>query len=184
MAYSLLNFLIDKAWNLSKGVPMTGGRKKWTEPWLRFLGLVPNGRQRSLNIVERWYAEEKQHVRRFTYHAQQMQYPQFRNKLLEIAADEQKHADWLGDKITLLRGKFPEVQEISLGGANSWQILLADLEEEKHCAAELLEQIRLTQAEFPDVGEVLQRIYDDEIKHRNEIQEMLLRSDPLALELV
>lgn len=159
---------------------MAGARKKWTESWLRFFGLMPNGRQRSLDILQERYIEEKHHVQRFTYHAQQMRYRQFRDKLLEIAAEEQEHADWLGDRISRLRGKFPNVPEISLGGANTWQLLLADLEEEKHCAAELLEQIRMTQSEFPDVSEVLQRIYDDEIRHRDEIQEMLLRSDPLA----
>ena len=154
--------------------------KKWTESWLRFLGLLPNGRRRSLDILQERYIEEKRHVRRFTYHAQQMQYPQFRDKLLEIAAEEQEHADWLGDKIRLLRGKFPDVPEIPLGGANSWQILLTDLEEEKHCAAELIEHIRAIQSEFPDVSDVLQRIYDDERKHLGDIQEMLARSDPLA----
>lgn len=162
---------------------MAGIRKNRTESWLRFLGLMPNGRRRSLDILQERYIEEKQHVQRFTYHAQQMQYPQFRDKLLQIAAEEQEHVEWLGDKIILLRGKFPDVPDIPLGGANSWATLLMDLEEEKHCAAELIERIRMSPPEFPDVSDVLQRIYDDEIKHRDALREMLIRSDPLAVAL-
>ncbi len=154
--------------------------KKWPDAWLRFLGLMPNGRRRSLDILQERYIEEKRHVQRFTHHAQQTQYPQFRNKLLEIAASEQQHADWLGDQISLLRGKFPDVPEVPLGGANSWQILLTDFEEEKQCAAGLIEQIRAIQSEFPDLSDLLQRIYDDERKHLRDIRDMLARSDPLA----
>lgn len=154
--------------------------KKWNESCLRFFGIMPYGRRRSLDILQARYIEEKQHVRRFTCHAQQMQYPQFRDKLLEIAANEQEHADWLGDQIRLLRGKLPDVPEIPFGGANSWQILLKDLEEEKHCAAELAEQIRAIQSEFPDISDVLLRIHEDERTHLDDIQEMLARSDPLA----
>jgi hypothetical protein len=35
-------------------------------------------------------------------------------------------------------------------------------------------------AEFPGVADTLQRIYDDSVKHRQEIREMLMRSDPQA----
>jgi len=157
---------------------MAGARNKWTDSWLRFLGLMPSDRQRSLDILQERYIEEKHHVQRFTHHAQQMRYRQFRDKLLEIAAEEQEHADWLGDQISRLRGKFPDVPELSVAGANNWQLLLADFDEESHCAAELVEQIRMIQDACPDVGDVLQRIHDDEIRHRDEIQEMLMRSDP------
>jgi rubrerythrin len=56
--------------------------------------------------------------------------------------------------------------------------LLADVEEEKHCSEELIEQMQSVRDEMPDVAEVLQRIYEDGEKHRAEIREMLMRSDP------
>ena len=64
---------------------------------------------------------------------------------------------------------------------NSWQYLLADLNEEKHCSAELIEQMQSVRDELPDIAEVLERIYEDGEKHRAEIRDMLMRSDPQSI---
>jgi bacterioferritin (cytochrome b1) len=155
--------------------------KNWLE-WLRgFVGLSPDGYRKVVEILRGRYIEEIQHVKRFTQHAQRMQYPQFREKLLRVASDEARHAEWIAQKITLLGGKLPAVPEIPATEKNSWQYLLADLDEEKHCAAELIEQIQSIGPELPGVAEVLQRISEDGEKHREEITEMLMRSDPQSL---
>ena len=39
------------------------------------------------------------------------------------------------------------------------------------------------ESEYPYVAELLQRIYEDEKKHRSEILGMLMRSDPFAASL-
>jgi bacterioferritin (cytochrome b1) len=127
------------------------------------------------------YIEERHHVMRFTEHAQKMQYPQFREKLLGIAAEEAKHAEWIAEKINLLGGRLPVVPDVPPTEQNSWQYLLADLEEEKHCSEELLEQIQTIRPDLPLVAAVLQRIYEDGSKHRQAIREMLIRSDPQAV---
>jgi hypothetical protein len=80
---------------------------------------------------------------RFTQHAQKMQYPQFREKLLGIAAEEATHAEWIAEKIVLLGGQVPLVPDLPPTEQNSWQYLLADLADEKHCSQELLEQIQM-----------------------------------------
>jgi bacterioferritin (cytochrome b1) len=155
--------------------------KSWLEWWGRFLGLSPTGYRQVVDMLRQRYIEEIQHVKRFTQHAQRMHYPQFREKLLRIASDEAQHAEWIAEQITLLGGKIPVVPEIPATDQNSWQYLLADLDEEKHCAAELMEQIQSIGAELPGVTEVLQRISQDGEKHREEIREMLMRSDPQSL---
>jgi hypothetical protein len=58
---------------------------------------------------------------------------------------------------------------------------LAELDEEKHCAAELMEQLQSIGAELHGVTEVLQRISPDAEKHREEIREMLMTSNPQSL---
>ncbi|MBI2363763.1 MAG: hypothetical protein HYV01_01995, partial [Deltaproteobacteria bacterium] len=55
------------------------------------------------------------------------------------------------------------------------------MEAERRCADELLDKIREIQPELPGVGEVLERMYEEGKKHRREIREMLMRSDPQAL---
>lgn len=149
--------------------------------WRRFLGLEPHPYLRAIELLRARYLEERQHVMRFTQHARKMQYPQFREKLLGIAAEEAKHAEWIAEKINLLGGQVPEVTAVPPTEQNSWQYLLADLQEEKHCSEELLEQIQTIQPELPQVAAVLQRIYEDGAKHRQTIREMLIRSDPQSV---
>ena len=155
--------------------------KNWSEWWRQFLGLSSDGYQRALEIVTRRYIEESQHVARFTQQAARMQYPQFRAKLLAIAADEAKHVESLAEKIKLFGGRLPEVPPVQEPTKNSWQYLLEDLNEQQVCAAELLEEVQRVREELPTVADVLQRIYDDGVMHRDEIRKMLMKSDPQSL---
>jgi bacterioferritin (cytochrome b1) len=148
------------------------------EQWRRFLGFSGDGYRKAVEILRQRYIEEMQHAKRFTQHAQRMQYPQFREKLLRIAVEEAQHAGWIAEKISLLGGKLPEIPEITGNERNSWQLLLADLDEEKRCADELMEQLQSIGTELPGVTQVLQRISEDGEKHREEITGMLMRSDP------
>ena len=155
--------------------------KSWSDWWRKILGCSPDGyREVDKNLQDR-YVHEMRHVKRYTRHAEKMQYPQFREKLLRIAADEARHAEWLADKITLFGEKLPSVPDVSNGEKNSWQYLLADLDEEQQCSAELIEQMQTVREELPDIAEVLERIYEDGEKHRAEIRDMLMRSDPQSI---
>jgi bacterioferritin (cytochrome b1) len=155
--------------------------KNWSEWWRRFLGASPDGDRNAIDILSRRYVEEMQAADRFKQHAQEMQYPQFREKLLSIATAKSKHADWLAEKIAALGGQLPEVPERRSMDENSWQYLLTDLEEENRSADHLPEQIWSIDSDHPDITAVLQRIYEEEKKYRGEIREMLMRSDAFAL---
>jgi rubrerythrin len=151
-----------------------------SEWWRSWFGAA-KGYDRVLNILRSRYADERQHAARFVQHAQKMQYPQFREELLRIAADESKHADWIAEKINELGGSLPSEPAVSPTTRNSWQYLLDDLEEERQCSAELETEILTLSSDHPQVAELLQRIDEEEHRHRNQITEMLMRSDPQAL---
>jgi len=153
-------------------------QKSWSDWWRQFLGVSPNGYREVLKILQDRYVDEMRHVKLYTQHAGKMQYPQFRERLLAIAADEARHAEWLAEKITLFGGKLPSAAEIPASEKTSWQYLLADVDEEKHCSDELIERMQTVRNELPDIAEVLERIYEDGEKHRSEIRDMLMRSDP------
>ena len=155
--------------------------KSWADSWRQFFGLSPEGYREIVKVLQDRYVEEMLHVKRYTQHAQKMQYPQFRERLLGIAAEEARHGEWLAEKIALLGGKLPEVPEIPANGINSWQYLLADLDEEKHCGADLIEKMQTVRNELPDIAEGLERIYEEGQRHQAEIREMMMRSDPQSI---
>jgi bacterioferritin (cytochrome b1) len=151
--------------------------------WRRFLGIPADRDQAAIEILRQRYAEEIQAVGQLTQHADKMHYPQFREKLLRIAADKSKHAEWIGEKILALGGKLPEVAEYRSSGENSWRYLQMDLATENRCADRLPEQIWRIESDHPDISKLLQRIFDAEKQHRQEITDMLMRSDGFALSL-
>ena len=155
--------------------------RSWSDWWRKFLGVSPDGYREVVKILQDRYVDEMRHVKRYTRHAEKMQYPQFREKLLRIAADEARHAEWLAEKITLFGGELPNVPDVSNGEKNSWQYLLADLDAEKRCSAELIEEMQTVREELPDIARVLEHIYEDGEKHRAEIRDMLMRSDPQSI---
>src|SRR4030095_12873123 len=157
--------------------------KDWSEWWRRSLGSPPGGDRKALDILRQRYVEEMQAAGRFKQPAQEMQYPQFRDKLLHIATEKSKHAEWIAEKIATLAGKLPEVPERRSMDENSWQYLLTDLEEENRSADHLPEQIWSIESDHPEINAVLQPIYEEEKKYRGEIRDMLMRSDSFALSL-
>jgi bacterioferritin (cytochrome b1) len=164
-----------------EGVAFMTYEKNWSDWWRQFLGVSPGGYRDVIKILASRYVEEMQHVRRYTEHAEHMQYPQFREKLLRIAADEARHAEWLAQKITLFGGTIPNVPKQPPSSKNSWQYLLGDLEEEKHCSDDLIEIMQTVRDELPDIAAMLERIYEDSERHSSEIRDMLARSDPQSI---
>lgn len=157
---------------------MRGELSHW---WRGFLGIGDEARRTALDILRQRYLDETEHAKTFNQHALQMHYPQFRDRLLHIAAEETEHAGLLAEKIIDLGGNLPEVAgEKAPTEHSSWQHLLKDLNEEGHCAGELMEQIWAVATEYPDIALLLENISKDEKKHRDELREMLMRSDGFA----
>ena len=84
-------------------------KNSWSEWWRQFLGFSADRSRQASEILMQRYIEKSQHVTRFTQHAERMQYQQFRQKLLTIAADEANHVERLAEKIKLFGGRLPDV---------------------------------------------------------------------------
>jgi len=158
-------------------------RQNWSNWWRGFLGAPPDRDRVALEILRQRYVEEMQGISQLTQHADKMHYPKFREKLLHIATDKSKHAQWIGEKIIALGGKLPEVPERPSTDENSWRCLQKDLAEENRCADRLPEQIWRIESDHPDISQFLQRIFQAEKKHRQEITDMMMRSDAFAQSL-
>jgi bacterioferritin (cytochrome b1) len=152
--------------------------------WNRFLASLPhNGQRKLLEILCREYVDEMESSLRLEWHAEQMRYPQFCERLLGIAKEEQRHAQWLAGRIYALGGQIPQVSFTPEEGLNSWECLRLDLEAEKRCSADLTEELALDKNVDPETAERLHRILEDEKNHREEIADMLMRSDPQTASL-
>jgi bacterioferritin (cytochrome b1) len=157
--------------------------KDWSEWWRRFLDLAPDESANAVDFLRQRYVEEMQRIERFRQHAEKMHYPQYREKFLEMAKEKRRHAERIGEKIVALGGKLPDVPERRSTDENSWKSLLMALEDENRSADRLPEQLRGIGLDHPDIAKFLKQISLEQENHRNEIREMLMRSDPFALSL-
>jgi len=153
----------------------------WSDWWRKFFGVSGDPYRSATEFLSERYIEKAQHAARLSQQAERMQYPQFRQKLLEIAAAETRHMEWLAEKIKFLGARLPNFAPVRETTKNSWQYLLQDLLAEQRSAPELLEQAQRLRGQFPDIAEVLERIYRDGAKHREALRDMLMKSDPQSL---
>jgi bacterioferritin (cytochrome b1) len=157
--------------------------KSWSGWWLRFLDLAPDESPNAIGFLHQRYVEEMQRLERFQRYAEKMHYPQYREKFLKMATDTSRHADRIGEKIAALGGRLPDVAERRSTDENSWRSLSMALEDESRSADRLPEQLRRIGINHPDITKFLQEISYEQKKHRDEIREMLMRSDPFAFSL-
>ncbi len=150
--------------------------------WWKFLRApASQNRQRLIELLSDEYVRQARDVAQFQEHANKMTYPHFRNRLLGIAEEERSHVEWLREKIRALGGKPPEVVLPVTSGRNNWECLLADVEEEGRDNSVVLGRIyTLGEEADPEIAEGLRRMHDDEKRHRQEILDMLMKSDPQA----
>jgi bacterioferritin (cytochrome b1) len=157
--------------------------KTWLEWQRRLLDLAPDEAPKAVDFLRERYVEEMQRIERFKQRAEKMHYPQYRAKFLQMAKEKRQHAEQIGEKIVALGGGLPDVAERRSTDENSWQSLSMALDEENRSADRLPEQLRSIESEHPDLAKFLQQISREQKKQRNEIREMLMRSDPFAFSL-
>lgn len=155
----------------------------WSEWWRGFLDLAPDESSKAVDFLRQRYIEEMQRIERFNQYAEKMHYPQYREKLLQMAKEKRQHAERIGQKIAALGGRLPDVAERRATDENSWQSLSMALDEENRSADRLPEQLRSIESENPDIVKFLQQISREQENHRGEIRDMLMRSDPFAQSL-
>jgi rubrerythrin len=143
--------------------------------------VFPDDRLRLVEMLCQAYLDEAKDVVQLTEHARRMAYPQFRERLLRIAVEEQAHVQLLREKILALGGTVPRVTFTLRNGRNSWECLRIDVEEEKRDYAALLEQILQIENVDPELAEGLRHIRAEERRHHTELLDMMLKSEPYAL---
>ena len=80
-----------------------------SDRWEKWFGACAEARAAVLSVLRHRYVRESQHAMRYRQHAEKIHYPEFREALISIAAEEEKHAEWIGAKIKDLGEKAPEV---------------------------------------------------------------------------
>lgn len=147
--------------------------------WGRFLAAFSSDdRPKLIENLRDAYRAEAGAVAQCTQHAQRMYYPHFRAGLLRIAAEIQAHIPWLREKILALGGDLPQFSSTPTMGSNSWECLRLDLEEAQRSRSNLLEWIHLAEHVEPEIAVGLRHIREEKLKHREELRDMLMKSDP------
>ncbi len=142
--------------------------------------LNPDSQRRFLEILSEEYIEKSENVIKFTDYAAHMTYPQFRENLLRIANEEQGDVHWLAKHITASGGDIPQISFSPRPGKNDWERLLMALEKKKRHVSDRVDRFVQLQRIDPEIGEELRRMRHEEEIHREQIQAMVMRSDPQA----
>ena len=156
--------------------------RDWSEWWRRFIGISDDSRRVAKILCQR-YIEEMQQHNRLAQVAEKMHYPQFRDRLLQMANEYKQQAGRLASEIVRLGGTLPDVPAVQVTNENSWQQLLTALDADERSADRLIEQLRAFGSASADVTVLLQEISREQRKHRDAIKDMLMRSDPFAFSL-
>jgi len=147
--------------------------------WHRVLATFhPDDQQRLLESLCAAYRAEARAVAQCTQHAHRMYYPQFRAELLRIAAEAAAHLPWLQEQILALGGNLPQLSFTPKIGSNSWECLRIGLEEAQRGCVNLLAWIHTAEQVAPEIAVGLRRIREAKQKHREELRDMLMKSDP------
>ncbi|HEX7230285.1 MAG TPA: ferritin-like domain-containing protein [Candidatus Binatia bacterium] len=134
-----------------------------------------------LDVLGECYVRESQHAMRYRQHAERIHCSEFRQELLRIAVEEQKHAESVGVQIQTLGGRIPEVIPVHVAKEqNLWQYLRTDLQEEERCAEELKDDLFLPLAKLPEIVRLLNQIDGDCKSHQRRIRAMLADVNPLS----
>ena len=147
--------------------------------WHRVLAAFsPDDCQRLLESLCDAYRAEAHAVAQCTQHAHRMYYPQFRVELLRMATEAAAQIPWLEEKIRALGGTLPLLSCTPQTGSNSWDCLRLDLEEAQRGRVNLLTWIHTAEQVEPEIAVGLRRIREAKQQHREELRDMLMKSDP------
>ena len=157
---------------------MWRGVKNSTARFLRRLRQDP--KQEIVELLGREYSDKMKDARQYRLHAEQMRYKHFRDQLLQIADEEEIHAQWLKDRIIAFEGEVPQIPSRLADGSNTWEDLKLDLMEEKRHDWDLRDHLPLVERFDAETANGLRRMLAEDSAHRALITAMLMRSDPLA----
>ncbi|MGE0827699.1 MAG: ferritin-like domain-containing protein [Candidatus Binatia bacterium] len=151
-------------------------RKKWGH-FVSESTVTGERHQLLAELCEQYHAKAHD-AAQLAAHAARMYYPQFRERLLRMATEEQAHVSWLRQQISQLGEDVPHPVVTPHLGQNSWECLLLDLENEKRRHAQLRRLAQTAAFVDPDMAVRLRHMCVEEQRHHDELWEMWMKSDP------
>jgi rubrerythrin len=143
--------------------------------------LHPDPRPTLLEALRDTYLAAAHAVTQFTQDAERMEYPQFRARLLRMAAEDQEHVTWLRDILLARGGAIPTRAGPPMVAPTSWEALLRDVAAERRAYEALLEPMHLAEQADPEIAEGFRRLRAAKQQHRETLLDMLVKSDPYTL---
>jgi rubrerythrin len=143
--------------------------------------LHPDPHPTLLEALRDTYLAEAHTVTQFAQDAERMEYPQFRARLLRMAAEDQEHVTWLRDTLLARGGAIPTRACPPTLAPTSWEALLRNVAAERHAYEALLEPMHLAEQADPEMAEGFHRLRAAKQQHREELLDMLVKSDPYTL---
>jgi rubrerythrin len=134
-----------------------------------------------LEALRDTYVAAAHTVTQVTQDAERMEYPQFRARLLQMAAEDQGHVTWLRDTLLARGGVIPTGAGPPTVAPTSWAALLREMAAARHAYDALLAPIRLAEQADPEVAAGFRRLRAATQQHRAGLLEMLVKSDPYTL---
>jgi len=147
----------------------------------RLLGSRSRPRDLLSELLEDYRAELAQaaHLRR---HAELARYPQVAAQLRRLADAEDGHAGLLRDHILRLGGAIPPVAPEPLPGRSQWERAVAARTAAQEKRRRLIEHAMHWDPEEPASASLLARIYDEDGEALGTYDDIVVRSDPHALD--
>jgi rubrerythrin len=149
--------------------------------WSRLFGTVGQSRDLVSDLLEDYRAETTQAIHLRT-HADHARYPQVAERLRALAEIEERHAGLLRDHILGLGGGIPPVAPEPLIGRNQWERAVAVRQAAQAKRRRLIEHATHWDPEEPTAAKLLARIYDEDGDTFSAYDDVIVRSDPHALD--
>jgi hypothetical protein len=149
--------------------------------WSRLFGTTAESRDLVSDLLDDYRAEATQAIQ-LRRHAELARYPQVAERLRALAEIEERHAGLLRDHILGLGGGIPPVAPTPLGGRNQWERIVAARKAAQEKRRRLIEHATHWDPDEPTAARLLARIYDEDGETLSAYDDVVVRSDPHALD--
>jgi len=133
------------------------------------------------DLVEAYRAEAEQ-AARLRQHAEHARYAQVATTLRDLAEVEDRHAGWLRDAILARSGGVPPVAPAPPVARNQWERAVASRQEAQRKRRRLVELFARWDPDEAEAADLLRRIEREDGETMGAYEELIMRSDPHALD--
>ncbi len=159
--------------------------EKLAKSWKNIFGGLEDPKDKDLlQLLAEEYLEEQKKAEKMAKHAEELRYRHLRDKLIEIARTEKRHAEKLRELIQKMGGTLPEQkpQVPDEKEKPTFQKLIEDLEEENDSYWEILETLfNAEEKGHVNLIPELKKLREDEARLRDELLDILQLANPYTM---